>query len=99
MNIVLLYGGRSGEHEISLISAAAVARNLNRAHAVTLISVAKDGKWYLEDDTVLEQLRAKAEAVLAVHPDSTRQVSVIPGGGKAGAFACGGRAIPCDVVF
>lgn len=99
MNIVLLYGGRSGEHEISLISAAAVARGLNKAHHVQLVSVAKDGSWYLEDDAVLEELRAKAEAVLAVHPDSKRQVSVIPGGGKAGAFACGGKSIPCDVVF
>ena len=53
MNIVLLYGGRSGEHEISLISAAAVARGLNKAHHVQLVSVAKDGSWYLEDDAVV----------------------------------------------
>ena len=26
MNIAIIYGGRSGEHEISLISAAAIAR-------------------------------------------------------------------------
>ena len=28
MNIAVIYGGRSGEHEVSLISAAAVARNI-----------------------------------------------------------------------
>jgi peptide/nickel transport system substrate-binding protein len=37
--------------------------------------------------------------VLSVHPDKTRQVSVIPGGGREGAFSCGGKAIPCDVAF
>ena len=98
MNIVLLYGGRSGEHEISLISASAVARNLNRNHRLALVSVSKDGTWYLEADSVLDELRAKPEAVLAVHPDRKRQVSVIPGG-KEGAFVAGGTAIPCDVVF
>ena len=28
MNIALIYGGRSGEHEISLVSAASIARGL-----------------------------------------------------------------------
>ena len=99
MNIVLLYGGRSGEHEISLISAAAVARGLDKSHSVILISVDKDGKWYLEADSLLDDLRAKPEAALSVHPDKTRQVSVIPGGGREGAFSCGDKAIPCDVAF
>ncbi|MBQ6567872.1 MAG: D-alanine--D-alanine ligase [Treponema sp.] len=99
MNIVLLYGGRSGEHEISLISAAAVARGLDKAHTVALVSVGKDGKWYLEEDSVLGQLRADPKAELSVHADKSRQVSVIPGGGREGAFSCGGRAIPCDVAF
>lgn len=99
MNIVLLYGGRSGEHEISLISAAAVVRGLDKAHSVKLISVAKDGKWYLEADSLLEEIRAQPEAALAVHPDPARQLSVVPSGGRDGAFVAGGKAIPCDVAF
>ncbi|MCR5620961.1 MAG: D-alanine--D-alanine ligase [Treponema sp.] len=99
MNIVLLYGGRSGEHEISLISAAAVVRGLDKAHSAKLISVAKDGKWYLEADSLLEEIRAQPEAALAVHPDPARQLSVVPGGGRDGAFVAGGKAIPCDVAF
>ena len=74
MNVVLIYGGRSGEHEISLISAAAVARNLNGAHQVTLISVDKAGRWYLEEDSVLEGIRKDPAAALAVHPDEARLV-------------------------
>ncbi len=99
MNVVILYGGRSGEHEISLISASAVARNLNRSHTLTLISVSKEGKWYLEEDSRLQELRATPAAVLSVHPQEERRVSVIPGGGKAGAFHAAGKDIPCDVVF
>ena len=41
MNIILMYGGRSGEHEISLISCASVARNISDRHNVKLISVSK----------------------------------------------------------
>ncbi len=99
MNVVILYGGRSGEHEISLISASAVARNLNKSHTLTLISVSKDGKWYLEEDSLLQELRANPSATLSVHPQEERRVSVIPGAGKAGAFRAAGKDIPCDVVF
>ena len=74
MDIVLIYGGRSGEHEISLISAAAIARRLNRSHQVKLVSVSKDGKWYLEEDSVLEGIRKDPAAALAVHPDEARLV-------------------------
>ena len=30
MNITLIYGGRSGEHEISLISASAILRGIEK---------------------------------------------------------------------
>ena len=99
MNVVLIYGGRSGEHEISLISAAAVARNLNKTHKVYLVCVAKDGKWYLEPDSVLEDLRSGKKKNLEVHADSARQVSILPGGGCGGAFMVMGKTVPCDVAF
>ncbi len=99
MNVILIYGGRSGEHEISLISCAAVARNLNKKHNVKLISVSKEGHWYLEDDSVLENLRKDPKAVLEVHAVEKNRVAVIPGGGREKAFSAGNSYIPCDVVF
>ena len=30
MNICVIYGGKSGEHEISLISAASIVRNIKK---------------------------------------------------------------------
>ena len=99
MDIILMYGGRSGEHEISLISCASVARNISSAHNVKLISVSKKGRWYLEDDSVLASLKSDPKAVLAVHEDEAKRVHVIPGGGTEGAFICGGTTIKCDAVF
>ena len=48
MNIAVIYGGRSGEHEISLISAAAITRGIKKENKVILIAITKEGKWYLE---------------------------------------------------
>ncbi|MBR6153409.1 MAG: D-alanine--D-alanine ligase [Treponema sp.] len=99
MNVVLLYGGRSGEHEISIISCTSVARNISDKHNVHLISIDKDGKWYLEDDSLFEEIKKNKDAKLSIHPDDAKRVSIIPGGGKDGALVCGGKAIPCDVAF
>lgn len=98
MNVVLIYGGRSGEHEISLTSCAAVARNISSAHNVTMISLSKDGKWYLEPNA-FEEIRKNPEAKLCVHADEAMRVSVVPGGGKSGAFFANGKYIAADVVF
>ena len=99
MNVVLLYGGKSGEHEVSLISCSSVVRNINKNHKVTLISVSKDGRWYLEDDKVQEEIRANPNAVLSVHAVEKNRVSVVPGGGREKSFYVDGYYIPCDVAF
>lgn len=99
MNIVYLYGGRSGEHEISLVSCAAVARNTSSDHHVTLIGITKEGRWYLQNDSVYDELKNNPNAKLAVNVDEKKSVSVIPGGGKEKAFYSDGKYIPCDVVF
>lgn len=48
--VVLLYGGRSGEHEISLRSACSVYRNLDRSRfECVLVGITEEGQWYLQD--------------------------------------------------
>lgn len=56
LRIAVLYGGRSGEHEISLISAASVLRNLDpeRFEAVP-IAVDKDGRWHAGDAAAIDR--------------------------------------------
>lgn len=99
MNIVLLYGGRSGEHDVSLVSCSAVARKVGANHNVKLISIDRDGKWYAQDDQVLENLKSDSNSTLKVNPDPKNLVSIIPGGGKSGAFMADGKIIESDVVF
>ena len=48
--IGLLYGGRSGEHDVSLISAASVVSALNsNKYEIIAIGIDRDGKWYVQD--------------------------------------------------
>ena len=50
MNIGVLYGGRSGEHDVSLCSAASVFSALDRnKYEVTAVGIARDGRWYVQD--------------------------------------------------
>lgn len=65
----MLYGGRSGEHEVSLASAAAVFANLDRTRYEPIaIRIEKDGRWALADRPpttvsaaeVIEQARLEA---------------------------------------
>lgn len=47
----LVFGGRSGEHEVSLLSARSIAQALDRKKFdLTLLAVDKSGNWYLADE-------------------------------------------------
>ncbi|MBN1471354.1 MAG: D-alanine--D-alanine ligase, partial [Syntrophaceae bacterium] len=48
--IGVLYGGRSGEHDVSLCSAASVVAALDRnKYNVTAIGIDRDGRWYVQE--------------------------------------------------
>jgi D-alanine-D-alanine ligase len=50
IRIGVIYGGRSGEHEVSVASAAAVMKNLDRDHYEPVpIRIEKDGHWTIAD--------------------------------------------------
>lgn len=50
INLVLLYGGKSGEHEISLISAASVLAQLDASkYNIIPIGMDKEGRCYQND--------------------------------------------------
>jgi len=46
MLIALLFGGRSGEHEVSRNSAYSVAKALNKKYNLFPIGISKEGEWY-----------------------------------------------------
>ena len=50
MKVLLVYGGKSGEHEVSLVSAASVLANLNpEKYQVIPIGMSKEGCFYVND--------------------------------------------------
>jgi len=50
LRIGIVYGGRSGEHEVSIASAASIFANLDRTRYEPIaIRIEKDGRWVLSD--------------------------------------------------
>ena len=85
IRVAVLYGGRSGEHEVSLVSAASVLRNLDKSRFdVIPIAIDKDGKWLLNDLSLIEQ----GARQLPVFKDSP--AVVLP------PFPAGGALAPLD---
>jgi D-alanine-D-alanine ligase len=88
--LILIFGGRSGEHEVSLRTAASVYNHLDRDnYNIHLIAIDKSGIWYLQDNP------AGTVESLTVDTSEDKCVSIIPMKG----FLCGDREIPVDIVF
>ncbi len=69
----MLYGGRSGEHEVSLASAAAVFANLDRnRYEPIAIRIEKDGRWALADKPPLAT--SAAEVIEQSRVEAARQI-------------------------
>ncbi len=97
MRVAILYGGKSGEHEVSLRSAASVIRHLDRKHHVQLIGITKNGAWYLQPDSVLASC-LEGEEALELRSNAP-SVLVVPGTGLRVYGARGSADLPLDVVF
>ena len=98
MNIAIIYGGRSGEHEVSLISAAAIARGVEKSNNIVLIGISKNGKWYLQDNSELERINKDSSSSLKIEEKEENLISIIPGNEK-NAFTVNGKPLEIDVVF
>jgi D-alanine-D-alanine ligase len=73
IRIGVLYGGRSGEHEVSLASAAAVFANLDRnRYDPVPIRIEKDGRWALADRPPLAS--SAAEVIEQSRVEAARQI-------------------------
>lgn len=88
IKLALLYGGPSGEHEISLISAASVLAHLDpKRYQITPIGIDKKGRCFVNDDNALRALSGP----LPVEVASSRPLDSL--------FIRGKFAVETDVVF
>ncbi|MBO7122257.1 MAG: D-alanine--D-alanine ligase [Treponema sp.] len=99
MNLAILFGGKSSEHEVSLVSASSVARNLDPSkYKVIPIGISKSGKWFLQSEEELARVQNDPKAAFTINEDPSKIVSVIPGG-KKDAFLVEGKSLQIDAVF
>jgi D-alanine-D-alanine ligase len=74
LKLGVIFGGRSGEHEVSLMSARSVLSVLDPArYAVTQIGISHEGAWYTGDDVLgaLSANRLDGLTPTAILPDPT----------------------------
>src|SRR5882724_4053584 len=66
IRVGVLFGGRSGEHEISLRSALTVMSAMDpERYEIVPIGIGRDGRWYLRNDAIamLRQATPKLRAL------------------------------------
>jgi D-alanine-D-alanine ligase len=93
-NIVVLFGGTSTEHEISIVSATAVINWIDR-HNIIPVYITKQGKWLLYDGK-LDNIRhidwEKFGTPAVLSPDRVNRGLLRVVGDKV-------RSLPVDLVF
>ncbi|MGB7845527.1 MAG: D-alanine--D-alanine ligase family protein [Candidatus Acidiferrum sp.] len=85
LRVGVLFGGRSGEHEVSLVSAASVIRGLDPdKYEVIPIGITKDGHWLVGEGAVKmlpEVLKGGRRVMLTADPTEAALVPLDRGAG------------------
>ena len=102
MRVVVLSGGRSSEHEVSVRSGAAVAAGLDAAgHEVVPVKIERDGRWVAEG-TELELIPARgllgADAVFPVLHGPFGEDGTVQGALEVLDVACVGADVLASAV-
>ena len=99
LRVAVVYGGRSGEHEVSLRSAAAIIANLDpERYEVVPVAIGKEGRWHTGPENL--EVLERAQRDLAPIPSHGLEVTLPPDPTRRGLVPlAGGPPIPLDVVF
>lgn len=94
-NIVVVMGGRSSEHEVSLMSAATVIENINTdIYNVIMVGITKEGQWKLVEsvDKIRDGSWVKGHTQAMISPETGRNELCLIQGDKV-------ERLHVDVVF
>jgi D-alanine-D-alanine ligase len=84
LRVGILFGGRSGEHEVSLLSAASVLKAIDKdKYDVVPIGITKDGRWLTATDAenlLQGKLIPEARNLRAGDPETTQAAAVLARG-------------------
>jgi D-alanine-D-alanine ligase len=101
LRVGVLFGGRSGEHDVSLLSAASVLKAINRKkYEIVPIGITRDGQWVTASDAqklLVGEPAPQPRALRAGDPETTASAAVlargesvivppVPSTGKTGAI-------------
>lgn len=100
LRVALLFGGRSAEHDVSLMSATSVARAMDRArYEVLLVGITKEGHWIADLEGKAQNprdvFRLGNEVILSPDPEIRGFIPLISLPIEAGSII----PIPVDIVF
>lgn len=60
IKVAIIFGGKSGEHEVSIVSATSVAKALNKKkYEITMIGIDKTGRWTKPDSKKLKEFQTQ----------------------------------------
>jgi len=102
MNIAVFFGGKSPEHEVSIITGQLIISELRKTeHSVTPVYISKEGKWFAEDamrkldfftkGIIEEKLKSFKECMLKYDSSGKKMILV-----KQGIIS---KEIIIDLVF
>src|ERR1700756_1848832 len=83
IRVGVLFGGRSGEHEVSLLSAASVINAIDKnKYEVVPIGITKDGRWLTADhaERLLRGEDKEEKHLRAGDPESTPGAALLARG-------------------
>jgi D-alanine-D-alanine ligase len=84
LRVGVLFGGRSGEHEVSLLSAASVLNAIDKEkYEVVPIGITKDGRWLTAEhaeNLLTGKLMLEPRNLRAGDPDNTQPAAVLARG-------------------
>jgi D-alanine--D-alanine ligase len=104
VRVLLLFGGRSAEHDVSRVTAVAVARALDPArYEVLPVAITTDGRWLFADEArrMIEQGSGALPAALPVEGEPVSELGDLVARGEHGALdePAARSALDADVVL
>jgi D-alanine-D-alanine ligase len=90
-DIILIYGGRSGEHDVSLRSGAYIYHNIKKCGFIPHpVGISREGIWYSQS------FSKEPNDILPLEEKEENRLSLMPG---KGFLLPNGRQLSCDMVF
>src|SRR6056297_3104034 len=100
ITVGILYGGRSGEHDVSCCSAASVVSHLDGSkYSVVDVGIDRAGHWYVQDEPRVVDDRDFGK-ILKIEETGHWLVNHYEDGNRLTFYEQGsGRTVSVDVVF